>query len=269
MKIIISISFVLISLLGIAQQSTINKITIIGVKHNGNKHMNGDSLLNILNQINPGIIFNESIFKQNASLFSDLVGLNRSIEIIAPHKYLLKYLETEQIQIDIKFKSLYHRWRYVRSIIKLDKGLNKIINRIYILKETPDSVKYSIMKYVSPYNYFYNLTDTNNLHTINQSFVIDSCRLMYTAYENNLLPIINSYPSFSNITKRANKEFSIWKKRNETMTSNILNRIKNDTINKPIVILCGLAHKYALEDLLKPEQEKYNFKLYDYWELYK
>jgi hypothetical protein len=53
------------------------------------------------------------------------------------------------------------------------------------------------------------------------------------------------------------------------MSRNILNRIKNDTINTPIVILCGLAHKYALEDLLKPEQEKYNFKLYDYWELYK
>jgi hypothetical protein len=208
MKIIISISFVLISLLVQAQESTTNKITIIGVIHPGNKHMNSDSLLDILNQINPGIIFNESIFKQNASLFSDKVGLNRSIEIIAPYKYLLKYPETEQIQIDIKFKSLYHRWRYVRSIVNLNKALTKIINRIYILKETPDSIKYSMMKYITPRNFFIKYYDSS-LYTINQSFIVDTFRTKYAAYEHDLLPIINSYPEFSNITKRANKEFSI------------------------------------------------------------
>lgn len=269
MKLFYIILFLIISTCPYAQQSTTNKITIIGVKHNGNKNMNADSLLNILNKINPGIIFNESIFKQNASFFADIVGLNRFIEIVAPDKYLIKNSKTEQIQIDIKFKSLYHRWRYVRSMIKLNKVLYKKIDKIFILNKTPDSIKYSIVKFRTPHNYFYKLVDTSSLYILNQSSVVDSCRSRYIIYENDLLPIINSYPAFSNISKRANKEFSIWKKRNETMARNILNRIKNDTINTPIVILCGLAHKYALEDLLRPEQEKLNFKLYDYWELYK
>lgn len=272
MKIIIFISFVLISLLGEAQESITNKITIIGVRHYGNKHMNGDSLLNILNQINPGIIFNEGGLRKNFSFFVKfmrvLTNSRRSIEEFATTNYANKYPESELIEIDLKFKSLYHSWRYYRSIINLNKALNKKIDKVYTLNKTPDSIKSNIMKYVTPHNYFYNLIDTNNLYTINQSSVVDSCRLSYIIYENDLLPIINSYPEFSNIKKRTNKEFSIWGKRNETMMINILNRIKNDTINKPIVILCGLAHKYALEDLLKPVQEKYNFKLYDYWELY-
>ena len=269
MKLFYIILFLIISTCPYAQQSTANKITIIGVKHNGNKNMNGDSLLNILYKINPGIIFNESIFKKNASFFADKIGLNRAIEIVAPVKYLIKNPKTEQIQIDIKFKSLYHRWRYSRLLINLEKDLYKKIDEIFILKKTPDSIKYSIMKFRTPHNYFYNLIDTNNLYTLNQSFVVDSCRSRYSVYEHKLLPIINTYPAFSKMSKRANKEFTIWKKRNETMARNILNRIKDDTIKTPIVILCGLAHKFALEDLLKPEQEKYNFKLYDYWALYK
>lgn len=272
MKIIIPIIFILVSLCGKAQHSITNKMTIIGVIHNGNKHMSGDSLLNILNQINPGLIFNESGLRKKYSFFVKfmrvLTNSRRSIEEFATTNYATKYPETELIEIDIKFKSLYHHWRYYRSIINLDKVLYKKIDKIYSSNKTPDSIKNTIAKFRNPHNYFYNLIDTNNLHTLNQSFVVDSCRSSYIIYENDLLPIINSYPEFSNIKKRANKEFSIWKKRNETMARNILNRIKNDTINTPIVILCGLANKYALEDLLKPEQEKYNFKIYNYWELY-
>jgi len=269
MKIIITILFVLITILGESQQSTTNKIIIIGVVHPGNRSINSDSLLKVLDQVNPVIIFNESIFKQNASFFADKVGLNRGIDIVAPSNYLKKYPETEQIQIDIKFKSLYHRWRYVRRIVNLDKALTKIINRIYVLKETPDRIKYSIMKYVTPRNFFSKYVYDSSLYTINQKFIIDSFRTKYTAYENDLLPVINSYPEFSKISKRANKDFSIWGERNVKMVENVLKRMKNNNFNSPLVIICGLAHKYALEDLLKPEQEKYNFKLYDYWELCK
>ena len=62
MKIIITILFVLITILGESQQSTTNKIIIIGVVHPGNRSINSDSLLKVLDQVNPVIIFNESIF---------------------------------------------------------------------------------------------------------------------------------------------------------------------------------------------------------------
>ena len=96
MRLILLISLIFISSNQYCQKSPIKKITIIGVIHNGNNLINSDSLLNVLYKINPSIIFNESTFKQNTSFFADKVGLNNSIDVIAPYKYLIKYPETSE-----------------------------------------------------------------------------------------------------------------------------------------------------------------------------
>jgi len=272
MRLLYLLYIIIIPFKTLAQQGTINKITIIGVRHYGNKNFNGDTLYNILDNINPDIIFNEGPLKKKFSFFTKLLislkNSRQSIEEYATTKYANKYLNAELLEIDINF-SLYERSKYYRYVTNYGKALPKNINRIYNLKETPDSVKHIIMKYVTPYNYYNEDIDTSSLEILNRPKIIDTCRSSYNAYENYLLPIINSYPEFSRISKRANTEYAFWGKRNRTMAEKILSRIKNNTFNSPLVIICGINHKYALEDLLKPEEEKYNFKLYDYWELYK
>lgn len=272
MRLILFFCFLFISIEEHAQQLSINKITIIGVRHYGNKNFNGDTLYNILDNINPNIIFNEGPLKKNFSFLTTMLislkNSRQSIEEYATTKYANKNLNAELLEIDINF-SLYERSKYYSYVTNYGKALSKNINRIYNLKETPDSVKHIIMKYVTPLNYYNKIIDTNRLEILNRPNIIDSCRSSYNAYENYLLPIINSYPEFSRISKRANTEFAIWGKRNKTMAEKILNRLKNNTFNSPLVIICGINHKYALEDLLKSEEKKYNFKIYDFWELYK
>lgn len=254
----------------VSAQETSTRVTIVGTVHYGNKKTNGDSLLNILFKIRPTIIFDEDvdIKKQplHLRLAKTLGFVKYGIEYYSERNYLSRFPNTELIAIDLKFEN---RVKFAKSVTKIEKDLREKNNSLFASVSTPDYVKKAILEYVKPKNYAVFAVNDSSLFAMNQVNVVDSIRQFHRLYKERLLPIIHSYSGYFDIALRANEDFKIWERRNENMAEVILNRLQSVSADTPVVILCGLYHKYYLEDLLKPQQEKYNFKLYNYWELFK
>ncbi|TAH08622.1 MAG: hypothetical protein EAZ13_02790 [Sphingobacteriia bacterium] len=252
------------------QQPSHSQITIIGTTHNGNNYINGDSLLNILYKINPAIIFDEIIFSVEAPLYVRLaksLGLKKNtIEDYATKKYVKKYPNTLLVGMDMKFEN---RNKYAKEVQRFNENLKSKNNLIFASSTTPDSIKQIILQYITPKNYSIRALNNSDLYTLNQLSLTDSIRLMYKILNTRLISAINNYPQYSDIVEMSNEYLATWNKRNNVMAKNILNQIQTVSTISPVVILCGLYHKFYLEDLLKPQQDKYNFKLYNYWELFK
>ena len=262
--------FIFCNILISAQEKSLNKIAIIGTSHNGNKMMNGDSLLNIFLQIEPGIIFKEVVDYGKTPLYlyaANFFGfVKHSIEFTALQEYTKLYHDVKLYGYDIDFDN---RYKYAKDLEKFDKDLRNQININYASNSTPDSIKQAIYEYVRPKNYVVRRLNDSSLYSINQLTVSDSLRYFSKIYNEIIMPIINKYPGFSLIKERANADFKLWEYRNKSMVDNLVKQIQEISTKSPIIILCGLFHKSYIEDLLKPQQDKYNFKLYDYWQLYK
>ena len=75
--------------------------------------------------------------------------------------------------------------------------------------------------------------------------------------------IIDLTPALSRFKEFARFDEEFWDERNQTMARNILNRIK-DFSGKRVVVLCGFEHRYYLVRLLRANESKLSFRLREY-----
>lgn len=246
-------------------------VTIIGTSHNGNKKINDDSLFNILYKIIPDMVFEEigpSGF--HTPFYMELghtLGIGRySIEYSALKKLKETNIKFQIFPYDIEIK---RRDNYANKLSRNDNTIRNLINKSYESKRLNFFEKKQIISYVTPKNYVTIRLNGSTLFDLNQKNVTDSTRKFYYLFKMEMLPLIDSNVVFNSIKEIAKSDTDFWETRNQQMAQKILESLKTTSGNKRIVILCGLHHKYYLEDLLKLQQEKYNFKLYDYWQLFK
>jgi len=246
-------------------------VTIIGTSHNGNKRITDDSLFNILYKINPDIVFEEIGPSGFHTPFYMKLGLlfgigHYEIEYLAFKKLKQANVKFQLLPYDIEIK---RRFNYIKQYSRNDKAITNAVNVSYRSNKLNNFEKQQIIKCVTPENYVTKRINDSALFCLNQKDVTDSTRKFYYLFKTEMLPLMDSNDSFKGVREIAKKTAEFWEERNKKMAENILNHMKKFEEKKTIIIVCGQHHKYYLEDLLKPQQEKYNFKLYDYWQLSK
>jgi len=237
------------------------KIFVIGTIHYSTNNYNSDTLLNILNVVNPDVILVEcdtSYMTEDFQFKEDIK--NSFLETRAITKFL-RYKNVELRPYDITGRDLflndqnrktseYNFFKDLDALYRSEKLNNEsigILNRILSMMNISQEMANSAASYIN------NNEGSMKIDTIN-----------YYSYIG-LDKLIKSTPELSSYNIYWKNERKYWIERNEVMAQNILG-YKNQFEGKRIVVLCGFAHKNILKNALTVKAKDGNFDVKEYWE---
>ncbi|MEO8210687.1 MAG: hypothetical protein ABI840_08995 [bacterium] len=238
----------------------LSEIYIIGTVHVSTHDFNSDTLLSILNKINPDVILIEC----------DTSYLTTGFELKEEIKYA--FLETSAISEYIKNKDVQLRpFDIVGGDIFFDDPVRKT-NETNFFKDiqslSGDKSKQlsgegvSILeKYLSMMGIAEEMANAeiSYINSPEGSTKIDT--INYYSYVG-LSLLINAVPELLQYKSYWDAEYDNWNKRNDSMLNNIL-KYEGFFEGKKIVVLCGFAHKNFLKKgLLKHK----HINVKEYWE---
>lgn len=247
------------------------ELVILGTVHQSVENFNPDSLYNILVRINPDLI----LFEVDSSFFTKDFKFKKtwdSNENIATTKYMSHF------EVDVRPYEFTGRNEYRKKIGSrpTERKALKLLDSLYKKGEL-DSLDNIIYKKYLEVNDSLNSFAYLGAKAFNDSNVdkIAKKRQEYKYKKN--LKIINNYPLFYDTYYVKNEKDSIsyvkgykrasefWDLRNQTMSKNILHFVKEYKGSR-IVVLNGYFHRYYLNSIIKPKQEKLNFVVKEFYE---
>lgn len=237
------------------------EIIIIGTVHISTPNYNSDTLLEILNKINPGAILIEC----------DTSFMTPDFELKDDVKYsfmetsaVTKYKKNKSVQlrpIDIPGGDSFfddpdrkiNESNFFNDIRLISKSKNENLNEeaAYILDRISDMMNTAEVMVNSKASYINSPEGKANADTIN-----------YYTYTG-LSRLINLIPELTQYKKYWDKEYSNWNKRNNVMLGNIL-KYKKYFEGKRIVVLCGFAHMNFLKAALLKNRDLILKEFWDY-----
>lgn len=232
------------------------EIFVIGTVHYNTSNFNSDTLLKILNKINPDLILLEcdsSYMTSNFQLNDDIK--DSFLETEAVSRYLAKK------KVDIRPFDISGRDDYLNSDKRLINETN-FFNEVNMLSQTENlnvTAKNILKNILSMMNTADELSNSTlgNINSSEGSRKIDT--INYYTYKG-IRNLINSLPELSKYKSYWDEEYDFWEKRNQTMLKNILKFTKSYS-GKKIVVLCGFAHKNLLVRGLKKSSHSGKDKL--------
>lgn len=247
---------------GINKSAEINtQIFVIGTIHYSTNNYNFDTLLNILQTIDPDVILVEC----DSSYMTADFQLKEDIQYsFLETRAITRYLQSKSVALrpyDITGRDLFlndrsrkhseHNFFKDIDILFRSEKLNNesigILNRILSMMSISQEMANSFASYINNYE------GSRNIDTIN-----------YYSYKG-LDKLIKSTPELSAYNSYWEYEQEYWYRRNNVMVQNILN-FKNQFEGKKIVVLCGFAHKNILKNALAKKAGEDKFALREYWE---
>lgn len=246
-------------------------LVLLGTVHQPVENFNSDSLYNILKKIRPDLI----LFEVDSSFFTQDFKFKKtweSNENIATIKYMnnfdvdvrpYEFTGRNEHRIKIGSRPTDNKASNLLDSLYKNNLLNSSDNKIYknFLKvnDSLNSLAYLGAK-------AFNNSKTDKIAQTRQEYQYKK-----------LLDVMEEYPIFSNTYYIKNEGDSIsyyegykrasefWDLRNRTMAKNILH-FTDEFKGKRIIVLNGYFHRYYLDSLLRPEQEKNNFIIKDWYE---
>lgn len=249
-KILFLIPFIFLILLhfaGLASAERINnptEIYIIGTVHISTPNYNSDTLLNILNYINPDVILIEcdtSFMTPDFELKDDIKYTFMETNAVTEYK---KNKSVQLRAIDIPGGDSFfddpvrkiNESNFFYDILYLSKSENENLNEeaIYFLDRIADMMNTADKMVNAKASYINSPEGSTNADTINYYTYSGLSRLI------DLIPELSQYKTYWD------NEYSNWNKRNNVMLENILKHKKYFN-GKKIVVLCGFAHMNFLK----------------------
>ena len=252
------------------------KVYIIGVVHTANERRNADSLMNILGDIRPDLILDETdtlsgYFKKDYTLARPSWRYNvaRSLRLArdmppenkAMYRYVATYPSVKALPFDL---AITRRRKYIRRMERNDGAYVRDVNRVYQAGGLPDSLKSVHDEYVAYSSWLYETT-LDGYREINRPVVIDSIRALYRLESTHVPALLDAVPDLERHRAWREEDAAYWKHRNETMAANILRFLRTTQASRAVV-LTGLLHKYYLIDLLSPVAAENGFELVEFTE---
>ena len=252
------------------------RIYIIGVVHSENKYRNSDSLLNILKDLKPDLILDESdsttSFFPRQYLLSKppwwyIVGRKLSLLRKMPPEVevLFKY---KKIDSNIKIlpfdKKINNKKRFMKLYLKSERKWYSFLNSAFANGLIPDSLTNVHETYMKYNNWLHN-TFNKGYKEINNPNVIDSVRQFQMIEEKYISDLITRDALFSKFKTWLPIYKDFWFVRNTTMSKNIIKMAENAKARK-VVVFTGLLHKYSLTDSLNSYNTGWKFELIEYFE---
>lgn len=265
----LSLLFQLLLFQSCSEQKT--NLILLGTVHQAVENFNSDSLYNILEKIQPDLI----LFEVDSSFFTQDFKFKKtweSNENIATIRYM------DNFEVDVRPYEFTGRNEYRIKIGSrpTDSKATNLLDSLYkngLLTSSNNKIYEDFLKVNDSLNSFaylgskaFNNSKTDRIAQLRQEYQYKK-----------LLNIMDEYPIFSSTFHRKNDGDSIsylegykrasefWDIRNRTMAKNILH-FTDEYRGKKILVLNGYFHRYYLDSLLRPEQEKNNFIIKDWYE---
>ncbi|WP_340154957.1 hypothetical protein [uncultured Winogradskyella sp.] len=262
-----------ISILSCNSKKTETKLTILGTMHFPTEKIDADSIYEVLKKVNPDYILMEI----DSSFFNSDFTFKKTFDE-NEYNAVAKY-QKEKPSVKIRPIEFEGRNKYRKSIgifpeasLSFQK-LNKLHNeKLYKADE---------QKIWDKYEYYWSLADSldnGNLKAINNKKadnIIDS--LMYYQYSE-LLKITNSRTEFEDSglidakkdTITLKEYYKKWSEfegtdRNNALSNNTLNIVKNNP-NNTFIVLTGFKHRFYIIKTLRQKQKEHNFELIEFYE---
>lgn len=239
------------------------ELYIVGLSHAASANRNADSLLEIARYINPDLILVETdilsgYFRENYQLVAPphwyrTAGKLKLAASMPPEmEFIYNYRSLDSQVLILPFDmAIPNRKKYIRESGKAEYKLLKDLNKAFAKNEIADSLLTSHFQYVAYSNWLVQLT-ARTFQQLNDPAITDSIRQMMSQESSYLHNLFQQVPRLKSHKAAFEQREQHWRKRNETMATNILRFIKG-SMPKRVLILTGLLHKYYLEDLLKAE----------------
>ncbi len=247
------------------------ELVLLGTVHQPVENFTPDSLYNILVKIKPDLI----LFEVDSSFFTkefDFKKTWESNENIATVKYMNNF------DVDIRPYEFTGRnqYRVKTGARPTDSKAFELLDSLYRNNQL-NSLNKTI------YQNFLEINDTLNsfaylgARSFNNPKTDKTAEIRQKLHYQGLLSIMSEYPIFSNTFYVKNDGDSIsyfegykrasefWDLRNHTMSKNILHFIRKYN-GKKIIVLNGYFHRYYLNSLIKPKEEKLNFTIREFYE---
>lgn len=271
MKSILLFLFLIFSLSAFSQKKETRKtmLYVIGSVHFPTKNINADTIYNAILTVKPDLILMEAgsqDFNKDYT-FKKYFDENEYNAIL---KYKSKFPKTNIRPFDIEHRNEKRKRLGINGDNKASYFIDKrdslhllstdqaeIWNKFVLVAEKLDLYSDKSLKEI-------NCSTTDNLVSERQFYQYKK-----------LTEIINSIQEFNNIIGSPNDTISLKEynnrfcnfelQRNFEMSVNITSYLKKYT-DKKILVITGFYHRYAILDLLRYEQEKYDFELKEYYE---
>lgn len=226
------------------------QIYIIGTVHKETGQFNSDTLLRILNEINPDVILVEcdsSYFTSDFEFQEDIKNYfleTKAVSdyqksknvIIRPYDITGRDLHYDDYSKITREKSFFKKLDSLKDNYSGNNEVRKNLNSYHSLLELADKMTRSEISYIN------SIEGSKNIDTIN-----------YSTYEG-LYFLVSNIPELSPFKSYWIDEYNFWNKRNDAMIENIFKYSKQFE-GKRIVVLCGFGHKNILEKGILKNQE--------------
>ena len=258
-KIWVVITSLLIAAYSASAEPSPNRVIILGTKHNGNKLVTVQSMLQIIERINPDIIlleFDSSVIK-NCSInkvwgakTAEFLGVwNNPIEYRAARKFKELKDSVCLAPFDIYIPN---RKNYISYTQLMEKSHQETLLRVYNegLLNASDANDYN--SYTNINNAFLGLLDSSLLR-MNNPNLTDTIQTIIYKEKHAIRRITMNYPALQPFSNWYNAQVDFWDERSEAINKKIWNEL-NANSNKTILIITGLLHKSDIENFLKRKE---------------
>lgn len=234
-----------------------NYITIIGTVHNSTENYTAEHLYQKLCAIKPDIILFEWPLEWEKNLEAQL---NYAIKTgLVEASAVRKYSSNHKVEIklyDIEGRNDF----YIKTrCFEIEKERGKAYSD-YFKSETTNKMAINYKQLLSKLGRIQDKWDKGSLEEINSltcdivtKSYMETCYIVYSA-------ILDLVPDLHKYKLGYLKQERYENKRNKAMSKNILS-YNRQYENKPIVVLCGFYHRFALIKMLQEKQSKEGFIL--------
>ncbi|HPS40007.1 MAG TPA: hypothetical protein PL124_11375 [Candidatus Cloacimonadota bacterium] len=241
-----------------------NCIFVVGTCHGDTTGFKVDHLYNLLCEIKPDLILDESPIDNNIGIMDWLKACANYYkkrgggEAAAVLKYLADHQATV-LPYDIKGRNDY----FIKmKFFEKEQAYNEACN-IYFKQTTADPTAaylYKLMGGMAGKFGFHETKDKRSIYEIN-SPLCDTLVETYISFIRQVNKALFALvPEFSRYEKDFWQSLNFHARRDQAMVTNILN-YNMQYENRTIVVLCGYFHRYAIIKGLIGRQEKDDFKL--------
>ncbi|HLO79373.1 MAG TPA: hypothetical protein VK166_00355 [Chitinophagaceae bacterium] len=227
----------------------VTHVFIIGTIHTGNAYFDDEELVNIFKRLEPDIILweqsDEFRIMRGLELASTLQIISPSIEQLAIQKYI-KYNKVCRV---LPYDTGFNREKYLSNELRFSSEIEQELHRKMIngsMTET-DSLEYQ--KYLLVDSVFFDVIMDTTLERINRKDIMQVTGFLKELDGSIVLGLVNRYVDERYLQDWYKDDLVFWKKRNEFMCKRLMEHLAANK-GKKIIVLCGLLHKYYINNYL-------------------
>ncbi len=247
----ILIIFVQILYAGVKAQdhASSTQVFIIGTIHTGNTYFDDEELVDIFKRFEPDVILweqsDEFKIMPGLELAKIFQFISPSIEQLAIQKYVRSNKECRILPYDTGF----NREKYLLNTMRFGAEIETELYRKMVKGGMSENDSLEYRKYLLVDSVFFDVIMDTTLERINRKDIMHVSGFLKELDGSVILGLVNRYIEERYLQDWYRDDLVFWKSRNEFMCKRLMEHIEANR-GKKIIVLCGLLHKYYINNYL-------------------